>query len=95
MKTRVISSLVGIALLLVILTGFHSIAFNIIALIVYGISLFEIHSTFKEKNSNIIYGVLLIIGAYFIMDPYMPRINPMILLCFFMTSYAFIMVFVA
>ena len=38
MKTRVISALAGVALLLVILTTFHSIAFNIIALIVYGIS---------------------------------------------------------
>lgn len=93
MKTRVISSLVGIALLLIILTTFHSMTFNFIALIVYGISLSEIYTTFKEKNSNVIYAVLFIIGAYFIMDPYLPRINPMILLCFFMTSYAFIMVF--
>ena len=66
MKTRVISSLVGIALLLIILTTFHSITFNIIALIVYGISLSEIYTTFKEKNSNAIYAVLFIIGAYFI-----------------------------
>ena len=93
MKTRVISALVGVAILLTILTTFHSVTFNIIALIVYGISLSEIHSTFKEKNSNLIYVVLLIIGSYFIMDPYIPRINPMILLCFFMTAYAFIMVF--
>ena len=49
MKTRVISSLAGIALLLVILTAFHKVTFNIIAVIVYLISLWEIRGTFKEN----------------------------------------------
>ena len=88
MKTRVISALAGVALLLVILTTFHSIAFNIIALIVYGISVFEIRSSFKDKNSDGVYFILLAIGAYFIMQPYVPQINPIIIACFFMISYA-------
>ena len=53
MKTRVISSLAGIALLLVILTAFHKVTFNIIAVIVYLISLWEIRGTFKEKNTDL------------------------------------------
>ncbi len=92
MKTRVISGLVGVALLIVILTTFHTVTFNLICLIVYAISLSEIRGTFKENNSNIIYAVLLIIGGYFIMEPYIPKINPMVLVCFFMIAYAFIMV---
>ena len=56
MKTRVISSLAGIALLLVILTAFHKVTFNIIAVIVYLISLWEIRGTFKEKNAATKYG---------------------------------------
>lgn len=93
MKTRVLSSLAGIALLLVILTTFHTAVFNTIAVIVYGISLWEIRNTFKENNTDAVYAMMFIIGGYFLMQPYAPQINPMMILCFFMTFYALSVVF--
>lgn len=89
MKTRFISAILGIALLLVILTTFHSITFNIIGVIVYAICLSEIRNTFKENNTNAVFAMLFVIGAYFLMQPYVPRINPIAIACFFMVCYSF------
>ena len=93
MKTRVISSLAGIALLLVILTAFHKVTFNIIAVIVYLISLWEIRGTFKEKNTDVVYVVLAVLGAYFLLQPYVPQVNHMFIVWFVMTAFAAAVVF--
>ena len=93
MKTRVISSLAGIALLLVILTAFHKVTFNIIAVIVYLISLWEIRGVFKEKNTDAVFAVLAALGAYFLLQPYIPQLNHMVVVCFVMTVFAASVVF--
>ncbi len=93
MKTRVISGLLGIALLLVILTTFHSVTFNIIACIVYGISLYEIRTTFKDNNTNAAFIALAILGCYLLLQPYVPQVNHMVLICFFMSVFAGSVVF--
>jgi len=88
MKTRFISGIVGIALLLVILTTFHTAAFNIIGTIVYAICLWEIRRTFKDNNTNAVFVMLFVVGAYLLLQPYIPQINHIILACFFMVCYA-------
>jgi len=93
MKQRVITSLLGIALLLVILTSFHTAIFNAIAVIVYGISVWEIRNAFKDKNSDVIFIFLVFFGAYFLMQPYIPQISTMTLIAVFMVVYAFSVVF--
>ena len=93
MKTRVISALAGVALLLVILTAFHSVWFNVIATIVYGITLTEIRRTFKENNTDVVFVMMFIIGAYYLMQPYMIQLNPIVIAAFFMVCYSTSVVF--
>ncbi len=88
MKTRFISGIVGIALLLLILTTFHTVVFNIIGVIVYTICLWEIRRTFKDNNTNAVFVMLFVIGAYMLLQPYIPQVNHIVLACFFMICYA-------
>ncbi len=88
MKTRFISGIVGIALLLVILTTFHTVVFNSIAVIVYAICLWEIRRTFKDNNTDAVFVMLFVIGAYLLLQPYVPQVNHIVLACFFMICYA-------
>ena len=92
MKTRIISGLVGVVVLIMALTTFHSVTFNVLALALYVIALSEIRNTFKEKNSNGVFVVMLALGTYFLLEPYIPRVNPMVPMCFFMICYAVIVV---
>lgn len=75
--------------MLVILTTFHTMVFNIIALAVFAIALWEIRRTFKDNNTDAVFVMLFILGAYFLMQPYVPQISQIALACFFMVCYSF------
>lgn len=92
MKTRIISGVVGVIVLILALTTFNSLTFNVLAVILYAIALSEIRNTFKENNSNAVFATMLAMGAYFLLQPYVPQVNPMVILCLFMVAYSFIVV---
>lgn len=79
MKTRIISGVVGIVILLLVLTQFHAWLANAVVFLLYSIAIYEIHNAFKEKNVKstgilleIIGFVMLVMQNYIILDTYMP-----------------------
>ena len=50
MKERVISGVIGIVVLLIALTQFHTLSSNLIIFLLYAIAVKEIHNAFKEDN---------------------------------------------
>ncbi len=50
MKTRVISGLVGLVVLFVVLSQFHTWIFNIVLFALYAIAAHEIYNVYKDKN---------------------------------------------
>lgn len=75
MKQRVLTGIVGALLLLAVFMTFDTIFFNIAVLAAYFIALYEIYSAFKEQNVKALFLLLDIIGAYFILLPYVPQVN--------------------
>ena len=94
MKTRVISGLAGIGILLLALTQFHTWIANLIVYLLYSIAVFEIHNAFKEKNVTatavlleIIGFIMIIVPLFYSMESYMP------VTAITATGFAFIVVF--
>ncbi len=92
MKQRIITSIFGIMLAIGILTQFNNILFNIAALILYLIAVYEISGAYKEYNSIFVNITLGVLGGVFIMNEYL-NIPFYILIALFFIAYAFIIVF--
>ena len=92
MKQRVLTGIVGALLLLAVFMTFDTIFFNIAVLAAYFIALYEIYSAFKEQNVKALFLLLGIIGAYFILLPYVPQVNNRLVIAFLMGIYALITV---
>ena len=63
MKTRVISGIVGVIIAIIAVMNFYTVFFDIAALAVYLIAVFEICRVFKEGNSKIVSVALYLLGA--------------------------------
>ncbi|MEG2053630.1 MAG: hypothetical protein RR052_01680, partial [Oscillospiraceae bacterium] len=59
MKTRILTALVGIPLLLLVLFSFRTPFFNVIIAVVCVIAMHEALSAFKIKNGNFMYAAFL------------------------------------
>lgn len=92
MKQRVLTGIVGISVLLAVFMTFDTIFFNIVVLAAYFIALHEIYSAFKEQNAKALFLLLGIVGAYFILLPYVPKVNNRLITAIFMGIYALITV---
>ena len=82
MKQRVLTGIVGALLLLAVFMTFDTIFFNIAVLAAYFIALYEIYSAFKEQNAKALFLLLGIIGAYFVLLPYVPQVNNRLVIAF-------------
>lgn len=92
MKQRVLTGIVGALLLLAVFMTFDTIFFNIAVLAAYFIALYEIYSAFKEQNVKALFLLLGIIGAYFVLLPYVPQVNNRLVIALLMGIYALITV---
>lgn len=70
MKTRVISGIVAALIGVVAISQYYSVFFDIAALAVYGIAVFEIYRAFKEGNSKTSTGLLIVVGALILFNSY-------------------------
>lgn len=92
MKQRVLTGIVGALLLLAVFMTFDTIFFNIVVLAAYFIALYEIYLAFKEQNAKALFLLLGIIGAYFMLSPYVPQVNNRLVIALLMGIYALITV---
>ncbi len=92
MKQRILSAIVGILIALFALSQFNSILFNIFAVAIYLIAVYEISGAYKEWNTNFVHIALGLFGSLNIMNEYL-NIPFYILSMFFVLTYAFIIVF--
>ncbi len=70
MKTRVISGIVAALIGAVAISQYYSVFFDIAALAVYGIAVFEIYRAFKEGNSKTSTALLIVVGALILFNSY-------------------------
>ena len=70
MKTRVISGIVAALIGVVAISQYYSVFFDIAALAVYGIAVFEIYRAFKEGNSKTSTALLIVVGALILFNSY-------------------------
>ena len=70
MKTRVISGIVAALIGVVAISQYYSVFFDIAALVVYGIAVFEIYRAFKEGNSKTSTALLIVVGALILFNSY-------------------------
>lgn len=69
MKTRIISGLIGVVVLLLALTQFHTWIANVLIYGLYAVAVHEIHNAFKEKNVGATEILLDFIGLLVIVVP--------------------------
>ena len=70
MKTRIISGVVAALIGVVAISQYYSVFFDIAALAVYGIAVFEIYRAFKEGNSKTSTALLIVVGALILFNSY-------------------------
>ena len=94
MKTRVISGIVGIIILLAAITQFHTWTSNAIIFALYAIGIHEIHNVFKDKNVrateillDVIGFLMIIVTNYYTYASFLP------VAAFAVVGFAFIVVF--
>ncbi len=94
MKTRVISGIVGVAILFLVLTQFHTWLFNMVLFALYLIAVFEINNAFKENNVKATGGLLAVAGIFAFMEPIFNfgKLNYVLLFALFAVGFAFIVV---
>lgn len=98
MKTRVISGLVGIIILFLVLSQFHTWIFNAVLFALYCIAVTEIQNAFKENNVKMTSAVLISAGFVGLIVPYYfevngGQINFMLVAALFVAAFAFVVVF--
>ena len=93
MKQRIISSVIGLAVLRTVLYQFNTIYFNIVAAAVFLIAVYEVYNAFKDGNSKI---AMICVGAFgflLLNQQYLGLLNGRTAAVFFMTAYAACTVF--
>lgn len=70
MKTRIISGVVAALIGVVAISQYYSVFFDIAALAIYGIAVFEIYRAFKEGNSKTSTALLIVVGALILFNSY-------------------------
>ena len=93
MKQRIISSVIGLAVLRTVLYQFNTIYFNIVAAVVFLIAVYEVYNAFKDGNSKI---AMICVGAFgflLLNQQYLGLLNGRTAAVFFMTAYAACTVF--
>ncbi len=95
MKTRVISGLIGIAVLFAVMGRFHSRVFNITLFVLYSIAVKEIANAFKDSNVKYTSFLLWAAGVIaFILPVFnITNLNYILLFALFSTGFATIVVF--
>lgn len=94
MKTRIISGLVGIALGLIALSAFNTPALNVLAVVIFGMSLYEIYHAFKERNTIWTTVLLMATGIVVLLYPKILQGDSlMLVLAIFTFCFAAIVVF--
>lgn len=92
MKTRVISGIVAALIGAVVIAQYYSVLFDIAALAVYAMAVFEIYRTFKDGNSKTSAALLMIVGALILFNSY-NDINMIAIAVAFIVVAVFIVVF--
>ena len=92
MKTRVISGIVAAIIGAVMITQYYTMIFDIAAVIVYAVAVFEIYRCFKDGNSKTAAILLVIVGALILFDGYYTT-NLMAIAVGFTVAAVFIVVF--
>ena len=93
MKQRIITGVVGIAVTLLVLTQYYKPIYDRVVLLLFLVSLYEIWKTFSEKNNIIIFIVMGMAGAYFMLDEWIPRVHPLIMATLVFFTYSMVTVF--
>lgn len=95
MKTRIISGLIGVVILFIVLSQFHTWIFNVTLFALYTIAVTEINNAFREKNvkrtSRLLHAagvVVLLFNSY-----EMKSVNYMLMAALFAVGFATIVVF--
>ncbi len=94
MKTRVISGLVGVGILFLVLSQFHSRVFNLVLFALYAIAVTEINNAFKENNVKSTGALLGVAGVFALLLPLVNigQVNYVLLFALFSVGFAFIVV---
>lgn len=94
MKTRVISGLIGVVILFMVLSQFHTWIFNAVLFALYCIAVTEIQNAFKENNVKGASYILMATGLALLVCPcFFDKINYMFVGALFTSAFAFIVVF--
>lgn len=93
MKQRIITAVIGIAVLLTLLYSFYTPIFNVVAGIVYVIAVYEVYGAMKEKNSRPVMVCMAAFGFILLNQQYLEFWTPKTAVIFFMTVYSVCVVF--
>lgn len=92
MKTRLISSLIALAIAFFAVCQFNNIILNILGIIVFSIAISEIYNAFKDGNVVYFVPILFLFGSCVMIRPYL-MISPMILMSLLVVAFVMLVVF--